>query len=793
MDYEAAFYNLLEAETEDRVSAILKQAGLDQDDPKLWRPLGDMENNFATVGNQQTEPTAALVEKIINGIDAVLMLECFRRRIDPEGSDAPHSMAEAVKAFFKVPDGRVENFSARERTRLAENIHLVAVGEKENPCYLVIDQGEGQTPVTFPDTFLSINKSNKLRIPFVQGKFNAGGTGILQFCGEKHNYQLVVSRRNPDAPVRTGDQTKDLWGFTIVRRMPPSAGRRSSMYVYLAPGGNVPSFKADSIRVLPSESRQNQPATPYARKLTHGTCVKLYNYRWEAKSTATTEARYELERYLQSPCLPFRITETRGYRAHYYSTTVSGVWVSVAAGDGDEAPTKIEPGFPAFGDLRLESDGRLPYQIVVFTEEVTPKRIPHGVFFTVNGQVHGQLPRNFVSSNLKFDYLAGFLLVSVDCTGMEPQMREDFFMTSRDRTRHNEVEDEIIDKLTADLRNHQGLRDLNAQRKKKDIERALADDKENIDFFQSLLRSDPTLASLLGAGTRIVTSAGPGEPPKFAGRRFPTYFRLAKEPKEGLVKGCPVNRTCRVEFETDAVNDYLSRADSPGTIVFDPPDLCEHSHLWNGVFSTRFRVPWNAKPGDLIPVIVTVTDVEREKTGRPFVTRFNLKAEAEVEGPPPPPGPRRPRGPHEPHAKEMAPRLALPEIVEVRKEDWERYGFDEFSAILIRHGDNDEGHVFYINVDNAYLLTDLVKAREEDKPLLKFWFKYGLTLGAMGILQEMRRRAAANRNGRDGENGSGDENTVEDLAKVSRYASGLARVIVPIIRSLYRGPQPLAV
>ncbi len=791
MDYEKLFYDLLQAETEDQVTAILKHAGYEMDAPTVWRPLGDMENNFATVGNQQTEPTAALVEKIINGVDAVLMLECFRKGIDPEGSDAPPSMARAVETFFGVRDGRIENVLPRDRTRLAENIHLVAVGEKENPCYLVIDHGEGQTPAAFPDTFLSINKSNKLRIPFVQGKFNAGGTGILQFCGEKHNYQLIASRRNPKAPAKKDDPTKEQWGFTIVRRMPPSAGRRSSMYVYLAPGGNVPSFRAEAIRALPSESRANQPATPYSRKLPHGTCVKLYNYRWKAKSTATTEARYELERYFHSPCLPFRITETRPYRAHYYSTTVSGVWVSVASEDGDETQAKVEPGFPAFGDLNLTSVGRLPHQIVVFTEEVNPKRVPHGVFFTVNGQVHGQLPRSFVSSNLKFDYLHGYLLVSVDCTAMEPRVREDFFMTSRDRTRHNEVEEEIIEKLTADLRSHQGLRDLNALRKKKDIERALADEKENVDFFQALLRTDPTLASLLGVGARIVTTAGPGEAPKFEGRKFPTYFRLTKDPKDGLTKSCPINRTCRIEFETDAVNDYFSRADSPGTITFDPPDLCEHSYLWNGTFSARFRPPWNAKAGDLIPLTVTVTDVEREKVGKPFVCRFTLKAEEEVEIPAAPPGTKRSRGPRQPSGKDTAPRLALPTIVEVRREEWERYGFDEYSAILIRNDENG-GHVFYINIDNAFLITELVRVREEEKSLLKFWFKYGLTLGAMGILQEAKRRAAASRNGRGPVDDEDEESVPEDLEKVSRYASGLARVIVPIIRSLYRGPQPLA-
>jgi glycosyltransferase involved in cell wall biosynthesis len=104
------------------------------------------------------------------------------------------------------------------------------------------------------DTFMSVNRSKKLRIPFVQGKFNAGGdTGVLQFCGEK-NMQLIVSRRHPEDPV-------EPWGFTIVRRMKPTAGRRSSMYVYLAPGGDVPRFAAAAIKVLP-ENRSSLTPKP---------------------------------------------------------------------------------------------------------------------------------------------------------------------------------------------------------------------------------------------------------------------------------------------------------------------------------------------------------------------------------------------------------------------------------------------------------------------------------------------------------------------------------------------------
>ena len=170
----------------------------------------------------------------------------------------------------------------------------------------------------FPNTFLSLHRSNKLRIPFVQGKFNAGGTGVLQFCGAR-NYQLIVSKRHPIAPREEQDSTADLWGFTLVRRLRPARGERSSMYVYLAPGDQVLAFGAESIRVLPGDEAPNRAPAPYSRPLEYGTCVKLYNYRWRPKSTVTTEARYEIERHLQAPCLPFRVTETRDYRANYSS------------------------------------------------------------------------------------------------------------------------------------------------------------------------------------------------------------------------------------------------------------------------------------------------------------------------------------------------------------------------------------------------------------------------------------------------------------------------------------------
>ena len=109
------FKQLLVAESEDEVASAVSDFGFLEHDPDDWMPLGQFENNFSTVGNQQTEASAALVEKIINGIDAVLMSECFKSGIHPEGPMAPTSMAEAVQQFFKVRDGRIENLTAKQR------------------------------------------------------------------------------------------------------------------------------------------------------------------------------------------------------------------------------------------------------------------------------------------------------------------------------------------------------------------------------------------------------------------------------------------------------------------------------------------------------------------------------------------------------------------------------------------------------------------------------------------------------------------------------------------------------
>lgn len=785
MDYQALFEHLLHAETEDAVNAVLAEAGLDAEE-RDWKPLG-MENNFAAIGNQQSDPTGALVEKVINGIDAVLMAQCFAHGIDPEGADAPQSMSNAVESFFGVREGRLEALGTSRQSALADNIHLVAVGSKDNPNYLIIDRGEGQTAQQFPQTFVSLLRSNKMRIPFVQGKFNAGGTGVLQFCGNR-NYELIVSRRHPACPVDANDQTTTMWGFTLVRRLLPSGGRRSSMYVYLAPGGVVPYFQADSIKVLPGRSGQNRPATPYAGDLPFGTCVKLYNYRWRARSTLTTEGRYELQHYLHSPCLPFRVSETRDYRANYYSATIVGGWATAAAEADEGEGTKLEEGFPGYGVLTIDGIGELPYRLAVFKEGTKPRHVPNGVFFLVNGQVHGELAADFIQRKLNFDYLVGTsgpLLVSVDCTAMNERVREDFFMASRDRIRKNEAYAAIEQRLTAVLKGHPGLQEINQRRRQEAIERHVGDEAP-VDALQNLLDMDPSLARLFALGDRLVTSTGPGPRPPFVGRRYPTFFRLVNNPAGGMVKQCPLNRTCRVEFETDAMNNYFERAEDKGRIEVTPPNLMESSHLWNGRFETHFCVPWNSEVGQQISVTVTVSDPEREARGAPFVCTFTLLAVEEIDEEPRSGGIRGSRRPSTTgDRREVG--LAIPHIAEVRKDEWDKYGFDRYGAICVRNN-GVGGYDCYINIDNAFLLTEVARAKTDDKPLVKYWYKFGLVLAAVGMIRNQLRRAMSSTGDGNGRTEHIDDEDAVDLAAIGTYCSGLAQVIVPIIRTLYHAP-----
>jgi len=228
----------------------------------------------------------------------------------------------------------------------------------------------------------------------------------------------------------------------------------------------------------------NKPPAAYAKSIEYGSCIKLYAYRWNAIGTATLDPRYQLNKYLHNLVLPLRITETRPYRANYYSTTVSG-------GSLDEN-TDLDLG-PASGSIALPRGlGTIPVELKVFKDKkedgstVSSRHLPCGVLFTVNGQVHGTLPSNFVSRKLNYQFLEDYLLLVVDATQMPADFREDFFMTSRDRLAEMEDREFVESEIKDFLKNHEGLRLLNNKRKEEAITKKV-DADEPLELLQELI------------------------------------------------------------------------------------------------------------------------------------------------------------------------------------------------------------------------------------------------------------------------------------------------------------------
>ncbi len=176
----------------------------------------------------------------------------------------------------------------------------------------------------------------------------------------------------------------------------------------------------------------------------------------------------------------------------------------------------------------------MPVELKVFKDkkpdgsEVDKRHLPKGIIFTVNGQVHGNLPASFISRKLNYTYLEDYLLLVVDATEMPPDFREDFFMTSRDRLVEGEDRDFMENEIKEFLKGHEGLRLLNNKRKEEAITKTV-ENEEPLDVLQELINEDPTLAALFGGGTKLKTPYGKDkiETP-FNGQKFPTFSKLKK-------------------------------------------------------------------------------------------------------------------------------------------------------------------------------------------------------------------------------------------------------------------------
>ena len=787
--------DLLRADTEVQVIDLLREQRY-WDNPDVWRPFGNREDNFSTIGNQSSDADVALVEKLVNSVDAVLMGECWSAGIRPNSPEAPRSIPEAVAQFFYGDRskantlGWVSNWSQQRRREVSNRITLAATGTRQNPSFTVVDNGEGQTPDSMPDTLLSLYQRNKVDVHFVQGKFNMGGTGALRFCGH-HNLQLVISRRNPNIKhVDPADASHEQWGFTVVRREDPTGSKRISTYTYLAPEPNgVLRFDADVLPLFPQADRA------YVRETGWGTAVKLYEYKLTGKSHILLRRGLlrRLDLLLPRIGLPVRLHECRNFGGHQGSpdTTLNGLGVRLS----DDRSRNLEPGFPTSSSFTVRGE-QMTAEVYAFKRgKADTYKKNEGIVFAVNGQMHGSLSQRFFSRrrSVGMNRLEESILVIVDCSRINGRNREDLFMNSRDRMEQGEFLRAIESELESILKGNQLLRDLRERRRREDVASKLQDSKPFRDVLESILRKSPSLAALFG-GTGPLSDPFKSRKSKpgiqFRGKQHPSIFRFRnKDYGEELSRTTPVNMRSRIVFETDVVNDYFSRGRYAGVHALRPLDqscpngsVPDHTlNLQNGVATLNLALPDGASVGDSFRYELVVQD---ETLAEPFVNAFVISAGPcqERSGGN---GTRRPRTDDGDGPGETPQGLAIPTPILVYEPEWEKRGFDRNSALGVVYdpSDDEEGasgyHTYYINMDNVYLNSEL-KATKESLEIVKSRWQYGMALVGMALLRDQTGPGVVN----GADQGSEESNGMTPEEVVARATAAIAPVLLPLIEHL---------
>ena len=510
MDNNRVCLELMKAESEHEVDQILESMP-ELSDADNWHPIDGRETNFNVVTNQASTGSKALTELCTNMVDAVLMKHAYKKGINLTGQDAPQTVTDGVRELVELKGARsgilAEVDDPRYLQEFAEKNLVIGVTggtRRSDPlCFTFVDNGEGQHPNEFENTFLSLSKGNKSNIPFVQGKYNMGSSGVLTYCG-RHWYKLIISRRY---------DAKGDWGWTLVRRRP---GEGMPVAEYFKPTAGIPSFSAPVLHPMHLKSGERDDKV----HITTGTSVKLYDYQMESAANFRT-IRESLNENLVSTVLPFRLMDYRvtpdsqrgGRRAQGVDERpVNGLEFLLLRKNGeDDSETDsdnmaYEPGqMQLIGDLEHPNLGHVSVSAIVLERSLPswlkPGRNTSRVFHAVNGQVQYKQNRAYISRNCKFPGLKDRVIIVSDASKLSEAAHNDVWKGDRENIRATKTGQLYKDEVTRLIADSPYLKELQQRIAREETEN-LAQESQ-VSLFQSLVDIDPSIAQLLPGGSLL--------------------------------------------------------------------------------------------------------------------------------------------------------------------------------------------------------------------------------------------------------------------------------------------------
>jgi len=762
-------FAILTAESEQEVQKIIENT------PELkkasnWRPLDNRETNFNVTSNQASDGGKALTELMTNMVDAVLMKHAFLRKIDPKSSKAPRTMYEAVDKLVKpLQGGKLVNLDPNDpwlREFASKNLVIGITGAKNKkeglPCYTFVDNGEGQKPEDFKRTFLSLSEGNKRSIPFVQGKYNMGSSGVLGYCGRQW-YKLIISRRYDG---------KSPWGWTLMRRR-PGDGMPVAEY-FVQSDASIPSFNTDLLYPYLRGDRKRYDGV----HITTGTVIKLYDYQVGSKFLSFRGSREALNENLVETILPFRLLDFRqkpdpkrgGERAEGIDPRPFYGMEYLLLRSHKESDFNADD--EDTGDHEVAADARISVGKVDDPElgEISisaialKRKLPdwlrysnNRVFHALNGQVQFKQTRGYLT-DCGFPALKDRVVIIVDASNLSFAAHNDVWKGDREHIRNTIVGERYREVVTATIKESAALKELQIRVAREEMERAAKTERN--DLFQKLVDKDPTLANLLTGQDPIIrlparggTNGNDEGKGAFEGKYSPTFLRLEEKIRQKGID-VPINRTRPIVGRTDAENGYLNRPDNPGHVVI-PEDIAGRfamrSQLHNGRL-TVFLDPVEAKVkvGDKFRFRIALLDpampapVGAEITVRIIdeeVVAVHPKAKQAH------PEPKSGKGADRKGDGESAPTHGLPKHRLLTK-DGRKVGDEESDAWPEDFTDQDGGMVrdfgndqvlYLINYDNAYHLKYKMQTRGDiAKDVITEKYVLGMRILMLGYEHALR-------------------------------------------------------
>ena len=791
---------LLRAESEDEVAKIIKSdhamsAG------GSWYPVDDRVTNFNIITNQSSTGGKAATELITNMVDAMLMKRCHEEDIDPKGKDAPSTMYRAVDDFVqKMNGGRIIDADGKWLRKYAmKNLVIGVTGATRTsegyPCYTFADNGEGQHPKKFPETFLSLSAKNKSQIPFVQGKYNMGSSGVLNFCGE-HWFKLIVSRRfDKSGP----------WGWTLIRRRP---GESDEMPVaeYFAPDNEIPMLE-NLGNLSPLQNRNREEFSQF--QLESGTVVKLYDFYAGKNFSAFRGAREAFNENLVETILPFRIYDLRwppdaergGLRAlgidarPFYGMEFllrRSHKDDVDLQDGEEEVHEaIEAGANALsiGTITHPRLGKIILTAVPIKKDLPPshwfRKSNNRIFHHVNGQVQFKQSRGFLSQ-CRLPALKDRVAVFVDASGLKDKAHQDIWKGDRESIRETLQGENYKEEIKEKLEKSDVLKNLHHRIAREALDSAAKE--SSLELVRELVKRDRNLALLLDQKYPDLPAPPPPDAPRpslVEHKYSPTFIRIQGTQ---IHIDLPINRTRPIPCVTDAAVDYLTRAANRGTLHFEDD-------------KTADLFTFNTTHDEIGNLIVFIRpDKERMQVGDKHEFKIGLKDDALPEpvyierairitivkkaapprpSPPPPPPPSPPIPPA--HERGLPPPLLLTKDGrEIDGKPTEKWEAAELSGPVINEHDGggvkdlgDQGKMYYINYDNAFFQNYLKAQKGEgDRAAVTQKYILGMRIALLGMEHSLASKTS------DEENGF-DEDQFRRLA-----AKGAAAVIMTLCDQL---------